>query len=72
MNAYSETPFTRHTVCDVMTENRICACCRFCQDVNESHLGHTLAKPAEIRFMNLSIHYCVNEFPLMSSHIVKM
>ena len=39
--AYLETTFGGPTVGCVMTENWIFGCCRFWEDVSESHLGHT-------------------------------
>ena len=39
--AYSETRFGGPTIGYVMTENWIYGCCRFREDVSDSHLGHT-------------------------------
>ena len=39
--AYSETTFGGPTIGCVMTENWIYGCCRFCENVSDSHLGHT-------------------------------
>ena len=59
MNAYSETPFTGLTVCNVMTENWIYACCHFWQYVSESHLGYPIAEPTNpISSNNVKIRPC--------------
>ena len=39
--AYSETTFGGSTIGCVMTENSIYGCCDICEDVSDSHLGHT-------------------------------
>ena len=54
--AYSETTFGGPTIGCVMTENWIYGCCRFWEDVSDSHLGHAendLKKTVHrIRFVN--------------------
>ena len=56
IHAYSETTFGGPTIGYLMTENWIYGCCGFCEDVSDSHLGHTenghKKTAPRIRFVN--------------------